>query len=194
MAITWMTEQGSHERAQHYLATLHPQPSARDPPPATLHLQPCTCNPPPRHAARWIRARSRASPTFPPLPRVAQVCLWAGLLDVLLHLRPALLAPPHDAPRWMVNTLCGFLIGGALLNAFWMVKIVRVATRRGPRRRLDESPNATTHFSPVGRDPELGRVLEVTADGELSDLEVPVTPTAAELSSKSSSPTLVAWH
>ena len=52
---------------------------------------------------------------------------WAGLIHVLLSERPMLLSPPSLAPPWSVNLLCAFLLTGALLNAFWFVKIVKMA-------------------------------------------------------------------
>ena len=67
-----------------------------------------------------------------PLRLVSQLLLWAGLWDLLVHTRPFLEASARGAPGWAVDGVCGVVGLGAALNAYWFVKIVRVATAGGP--------------------------------------------------------------
>lgn len=73
--------------------------------------------------------------------------MWAGLWHGMAHLRPLVLAPPYDAPPRAVDTICFVVFCGALLNAFWMAKIVRMATRPAPKAggplRAKGSPAST---------------------------------------------------
>ena len=57
------------------------------------------------------------------------VLLWVGPYHMLTQLRPLVLAPPFSAPAWAVNTICGFVTAGAALNAWWMLKIAKMAAR-----------------------------------------------------------------
>jgi len=41
---------------------------------------------------------------------------WAGVYHMLVHMRPALLAPPYSCPALVVNTICFFITAGACLN------------------------------------------------------------------------------
>lgn len=61
------------------------------------------------------------------------VVFWAGVAHLLLHLRPSLLGAPYLCKPWVVNTLCGFISAGALLNGYWFINIVKMATRGGEK-------------------------------------------------------------
>ena len=58
---------------------------------------------------------------------------WSGVYNLLMHLRPTLIEPPYACAPWVVNTLCFFISAGALLNAHWMVAILKMATRGGAK-------------------------------------------------------------
>lgn len=87
------------------------------------------------------------------------VVFWVGLYDMLLNVRPMLIAPPHRQPALAINTVCAFVVGSALLNCFWMVKIVRMATRS---KRSDEaalvSSKREAHIRRDGSQEELSEV------------------------------------
>lgn len=120
------------------------------------------------------------------------VVMWFGLADMLLHLRPFLLSENVEAPAAGVNTICGFIGGGALLNAFWMVKIVKMATRPVSENRkgkvgspatIDVRAPTSPQRSKGGLDsPPLTPTYSVS-DGSTSELlsPFPPTPSQAEL-------------
>ena len=62
------------------------------------------------------------------------VVFWGGVAHVFVSELPFLLAPPRSAPRWALHLLVGFVTAGALLNAFWLVKILKVALGPPPTK------------------------------------------------------------
>ena len=86
------------------------------------------------------------------------VVLWLGLADLLFNLRPLLLGAPYHAPAAGVNLICGFVAGGGLLNAFWMVKIVKMATRPGDRvsKPIKSASHAANELRPPHSSPRSG--------------------------------------
>ena len=121
------------------------------------------------------------------------VVLWLGLGDLLLNLRPLLLGAPYYAPGYGVNTICGFVAGGALLNAFWMVSIVKMATRpAGEHRKPKGACHAANELRAPGSSPRSmskrahdSPPLTPThsvSDGSTSELPLfPQTPSQAEM-------------
>jgi len=105
------------------------------------------------------------------------VVLWIGLFDLLLHLRPVLIAPPHNASAGAINALCVIVVACALLNLYWLFKIVRMATRP-PRQLRDESP-LVARKSRMHRSSSASSTSSLTA---AEDLEIAVTPTTAAVS------------
>jgi hypothetical protein len=66
--------------------------------------------------------------------------VWMGIADMMRHSRPFLLE--HGTPRWTVDTLCNGIIASAMLNLYWLVKIIQMARRPATmkeRRPSDES-------------------------------------------------------
>ena len=53
------------------------------------------------------------------------------MANLLLVLRPLALASPYLAPAGPVNTMSGFILAGGFLNAYWFVKILKMAMRGG---------------------------------------------------------------
>ena len=41
--------------------------------------------------------------------------------------------PPYECSPIVVNTVCFFITAGAVLNGYWMVGIVKMATRGGAK-------------------------------------------------------------
>ena len=87
------------------------------------------------------------------------VVFWAGVVHVLYSELPFLLSPPRSAPTWTIFLLFGFLSAGALLNAFWFVKILQMALRPAPKKpiftiespkQLSISPTHDATMSDVG--------------------------------------------
>lgn len=110
------------------------------------------------------------------------VILWAGLYDMLTVLRPFTLAPPNRAPAWVVNTICFFVVGSALLNVFWLTKIISMA-RRGREGGAKRRPADEAAICAAGkkhtqqRDVEVGSVVSRASSSDgLDDMEVPPTP------------------
>ena len=60
---------------------------------------------------------------------------WSGLYELLVHLRPLLLAPPYNAPSLWMHIIMGFVSAGGLLNAFWVYKIFKMAARSGKKKK-----------------------------------------------------------
>ena len=78
------------------------------------------------HQARACQpARGPRRPT--PTPRASSRQVFIS--------RPVALGPPYHAPRHSVDLMTVFVLCGAGLNWFWMIKIVRTALRRGPKKR-----------------------------------------------------------
>ena len=119
--------------------------------------------------------------------------LWAGIAHELATTRPLLLAPPYASPAWAIDTICVAIVGAALLNAFWAVKIVRLATRPAgptkssapasrigsPRKRCGSppltpskmvlplaTPGGTIGQLPLGSAEALAEAIAPTAAGE----------------------------
>mmetsp|Transcript_11540 Transcript_11540/g.36599 ORF Transcript_11540/g.36599 Transcript_11540/m.36599 type:complete len:178 (+) Transcript_11540:504-1037(+) len=65
---------------------------------------------------------------------------WGGVAQVLLRLRPLLLAPPCHAPRLAVDALCAAITAAGCLNGWWMYKIVGMARRATERRQPSVPP------------------------------------------------------
>jgi len=63
---------------------------------------------------------------------------WGGVYHLLAYMRPALIAPPYQCAPVVVNTLCLFISAGALLNAYWMISIVKMATRSGEKKSKEK--------------------------------------------------------
>ena len=61
---------------------------------------------------------------------VRVIIYWGGLYEMVANTRPLLLSPRFGAPSWLLNMVCGFVTGGAILNAYWFVKIVKMASRK----------------------------------------------------------------
>lgn len=76
------------------------------------------------------------------------VVLWLGLEDLLVNLRPLLLARPYHAPAWSINIICFFVTGSALLNAFWMQKILKMAGKGASDKAAAGSPPRTPNAGP----------------------------------------------
>ena len=49
--------------------------------------------------------------------------MWWGIYHLVTVERLTLLAPPLDAPRAIVDTVCGCIVGAGALNAFWCVGV-----------------------------------------------------------------------
>jgi hypothetical protein len=58
------------------------------------------------------------------------VIFWAGLWHVVVHMRPMVI---DSCSPLVINTICGFVAGGACLNAMWMTQIVKMALRGGKK-------------------------------------------------------------
>jgi len=124
--------------------------------------------------ARWLlintdrgasRALHRCNVAFAITFFCTRVLLfWSGLAHLLLVERPLLLAPPFECPPWAVNTLAFFLVGGALLNAFWMVKIIKMALKPPPSRPHSSSRRRICEKA-ILHSPKL------SSESSLSDLE-----------------------
>jgi len=67
------------------------------------------------------------------------VVFWLGVYRLLSSTRPLCLAPPYSGPTLVVNTLCGMVCGGMLLNTYWMVMIYKMATRGGAKPKKDKA-------------------------------------------------------
>jgi len=76
------------------------------------------------------------------------VVFWLGLYEFWMRERPHLLAPPQDAPPWCVNALGVALACGALLNAWWMHKILQMAAR--PPKSISELHSLRREHSSEG--------------------------------------------
>lgn len=57
------------------------------------------------------------------------VLYWTGFAYLFRVSMPLVLAPPYLAPPLLVYTLVGAIGGGALLNAYWLVLVVKMAMR-----------------------------------------------------------------
>ena len=106
------------------------------------------------------------------------VVLWIGLFDLLLHLRPVLIAAPQYASAGAINALCVIVVACALLNLYWLLKIVRMTTRP-PRQLRDESPLVARKPGQMRRNGSASSTSSLTA---AEDLEIAVTPTTAAAS------------
>ena len=110
------------------------------------------------------------------------VIMALGLWHGVTRSAPLLLAPPYSAPSWAVSTICVTVGCGALLNAFWMYKIVRMASRPGKPSRscseleVDSSPPTPVGASTDGR-ADLPSALPMVNVGRAS---VGMTPSSAE--------------
>ena len=82
-----------------------------------------------------------------------------------------LLSPPSLAPPWSVNLLCAFLLTGALLNAFWFVKIVKMAGKNKDHHNNHGKKGVMEHnslFPPPLKEPSALR--QSGSSGQLSDV------------------------
>ena len=75
-----------------------------------------------------------AGPCFDPCFLCARVlAYWAGMAQVFWQLTPVVLAPERQAPVAAVRGIeLGCFLGG-LLNAYWMVNIIKMALRGGKK-------------------------------------------------------------
>jgi hypothetical protein len=107
------------------------------------------------------------------------VVQWTGIADLLQHSRPLLLE--RRAPNWAVDTICVSVVASAVLNLYWLVKIVQMARRPAGKecRKTDESDAFSSSLvRECKRDARISR--ESSADG-LSELGVSPTPASSEV-------------
>ena len=101
------------------------------------------------------------------------MAFWSGVLHVFIHELPFLLAPPQSAPAWSLIMLCSFLVGGAILNAFWLAKIYKTAVSRSPPHKLPKAfvpPHETCGLAHDGRSravPMGDAMSDVISDSEM---------------------------
>jgi len=65
---------------------------------------------------------------------------WSGFAYLVGVSMPLVLAPPYLAPPPLVYLLVGAIGGGAMLNAYWLVKIYEMATRGGGPKEKKNKP------------------------------------------------------
>ena len=66
---------------------------------------------------------------------VRVILYWSGVYHLLMYLRPGLVKMPYSCYGPAVNTIVGFITAGALLNAHWMIAIVKMATRGEKKKK-----------------------------------------------------------
>ena len=77
------------------------------------------------------------------------VIFWAGVAHVFRSELPFLLAPPRSAPRWALQLLVSLVTAGAVLNAFWLFKIIKVALGPPPTKPRDLRTLETAELKPA---------------------------------------------
>jgi len=107
------------------------------------------------------------------------VIMALGLWHGVSRSAPILLASPYNAPSWAVSTICITVGGGALLNAFWMYKIVRMASRPGkPSRSSSDQEADSSPPTPIGA--SCNTRAELPSALPMVKTSVGMTPSSAE--------------